>query len=386
MSERALVASRAGTVRPWLEPAVAALGHEVVGTLVVDAPEHGEYHLPPGLVERLADRIEATDSGYLAIDGHVHPGQAADLLAALPPVVLRDRRGVAYERLAAGGNGAAATLLERQERRTERRQAANQSREAATEGPTGTAGRVEELERRCQRLDERLAERQAAAREAVETGYAVVDARVVLLGPPTAPTTPLWAELTGAEPRDGGPLAPAEPVTATARIGPHEVAVTDTPGAVEELPEWFAGSVPGTVAALERADVVVLVGSAGDAPALAALDEAVAGRSDAARLPALPAGSAPENGWSLEPVDAGEPEAVRSRLAGLLETATLAVRLPYDDEAHALVSWLHDRTAVESVAYGDDIALTVTAPAGAAAELRRRVEAVGGEVATPADG
>jgi 50S ribosomal subunit-associated GTPase HflX len=266
MSERALVASRAGTVRPWLEPAVAALGHEVVGTLVVDAPEHGEYHLPPGLVERLADRIEATDSGYLAIDGHVHPGQAADLLAALPPVVLRDRRGVAYERLAAGGNGAAATLLERQERRTERRQAANQSREAATEGPTGTAGRVEELERRCQRLDERLAERQAAAREAVETGYAVVDARVVLLGPPTAPTTPLWAELTGAEPRDGGPLAPAEPVTATARIGPHEVAVTDTPGAVEELPEWFAGSVPGTVAALERADVVVLVGSAGTRP------------------------------------------------------------------------------------------------------------------------
>jgi hypothetical protein len=38
------------------------------------------------------------------------------------------------------------------------------------------------------------------------------------------------------------------------------------------------------------------------------------------------------------------------------------------------------------VAYGDDIALTVTAPAGAAAELRRRVEAVGGEVAMPADG
>lgn len=385
MGERALVASRSGAVSPWLEPVVGALGYEVDGTLVVDAPEHGEYHLPPGLVERLADRIGATDSGYLAVDGDLHPGQFADLLAALPPVTLRDRRGVAYERLGAGGNEAAATLLELQERRTERRQAVNESREAATEGPTGTAGRVEELERRCQRLRERLEERQAAAREAVGTGYAGVDARVVLLGPPTAPTTPLWTGLTGAEPGEAGPLAPAEPVTATTRIGPHEVAVTDTPGAVGGLPEWFVGSVPGTTAALERADAVVLVGGPDDAAALAALDGAVAERSDAARLPAAPAGAVPRE-RSLAPVDPGEPEAVRSRLAGLLETATLAVRLPYDDEAHALVSWLHDRTAVESVAYGDAIVLSVTAPASATAEIRRRVEAVGGELREPPDG
>ena len=70
--------------------------------------------------------------------------------------------------------------------------------------------------------------------------------------------------------------------------------------------------------------------------------------------------------------------AARGALGEVFETAAYAVRLPYDDDAHALVSELHDRATVRDIGYGERVTATVTLPADRVAELERRVAGVGG--------
>lgn len=76
----------------------------------------------------------------------------------------------------------------------------------------------------------------------------------------------------------------------------------------------------------------------------------------------------------------GGAAALRQRVTGLLPTTRFAVRLPYSDDAHALVSWHHGHTHVENVDYGDSITATVVAFAETTATVRRRVDAISGTV------
>ncbi len=361
MDDPALIVSQSGRPTRGLPPLVAARGHEPVSTSESDRPENGRYYLSPATIERIEQR--AADPGRgpltLVVDGTPHPGQIADLRARLRSVTVVDKRRVLWERLA-GANPVAATRVELRAARIARRQAANSQREASTRGPSGTSGRLAHSEERIQDLRDTLDERRETARRRVRTSHAAADARVVLLGRVDAPTTALWTALTG-EAATSGAGRPARVVTATTAVGPHTVAVTDAPGVPgnDGLPGWLTEAVPGLPAALNGAACVLVLEEGDDS-----LREAVAERFDA----------------PCRSLDAPDPATARGVLDGLLETATCVVKLPYGDDAHALVAELHDRATVHAIEYDDAIHVRVEVARTASDELRRRVSAAGGEV------
>ncbi len=367
----ALVTARSGSVPTWFEATVEALGYDLVATLSVDEPEHGRYNLSPGLVDRLTDRIRETGAVFLGIDERLHPGQVVDLETALPPVATRDRRGVVWRRL----GGVAADCLSLRDCRIERRRAARAERDSAGQSPAGGGGRVAHLDRREQELRRSLDRRRQEARERVGAAYDGVDARVALVGPPTAPTTALWAALTGETGDGNGPFRPAGPTTAVTTAGPHEIALTDTPGLVEGLPDWYTGAVPATLAAVEHARAVLVVGSSGT---VGPLCRAVDDRFEADTIPAVPP-AGPATVAGRETVDVTDTAAVRGRLAAVLPSSRVELSLPYGDDTQALVSWLHDQTTVQDSSYDQRVTLTVALSTDRVADLERRVAAVDGE-------
>jgi 50S ribosomal subunit-associated GTPase HflX len=373
MTDTAFLASRTGPVTGWFEATVAALGYEPTPALTADGPEHGRYNLPPGLVDRIAGRLRETDAAVLGVDELLHPGQRVDLAAALPPVTVRDRRGVVWCRLAAA-NPVAEQSLALRDARVERRRVAGAERDSNRQSPGGSGDRVGELDRRCQQLRADLETLRTEARERVTDAHGGVDARVVLVGPPTAPSTALWTALTGDD-ATGGPFGPARPTTAVTAVGPHEVALTDTPGLVAGLPDWYTGAVPGTLAVLDDASAAVVVGERRDP--LERCCRAVEDRVDGPLVLVLPGADGPVAG--RDPVDGAT---VRSRLAAVLPSSRLALSLPYGDETHALVSRLHDRATVHTVTYDETVLLDIEVPAGRVDRLRRRVAELGGESET----
>lgn len=361
MAPKALVASREGAVAAGFEAVVSALGYEVTDVLTTDQAENNQYHLPPGLVERLRDRIAETEAEYIALDGIAHAGQMVDLGTALQAVTIRDRRGVTWERLAEGENPAAAARLALRERRIERRRAQRDQRAESTTGPSGTSGVVSELDQACERHAEMLNEQQAAQRRRATESYEGVDAHVTVVGPVSAPTTECWEAITG-QVGETGPLRPATPTTALAEIGPHTVAVTDTPGLVAGENDWFADAVPGTVAAIERANVLLVVGGSAE------FDGVVVQCSELEEA----SGSEPDrlDDWR---------EQVIAEIQAQLPTARLAVALPYTDEGHALVSTLHEEATVESVRYDEEIRLMIEIPESTIKRFGRQIERADGE-------
>ncbi|MXR51150.1 hypothetical protein GRX03_05955 [Halovenus sp. WSH3] len=360
MAERALLATREGSLTPGFERIVSA-SSEVVESLVRDRPADNRYHLPPGLVESLSERIEQDDITRVAVDGIAHEGQMVDLTSALPDVTVRDRRGVVWERLSEGGNPVAAARLTLRDNRIDRRRARRRRRDQQTTAPAGEDGAVAEAERACDRAAERLTQRQETQRRQISESYTGVDAYVTVLSS-VPESADCWAGLTG-EAESTGPLRPATPTTATTTVGPHELAVTDTPGLFAGGPEWLRTATPGTMAAVERADVVLTVGDVGGLP----------GQSDfdGTRL------RVPSRGFD------DPPEELRARLRSVLPTSELAVRLPYTDDGQAVLSWLYDRTSVRELEYGEDIYVRVECPETATESVERRVQQVGGSSVRP---
>lgn len=359
-----VLATRHGSVCPAVEAIVATRDASVVDVLAVDADEDNQYHLPPELVDQLADCVDRTGAERVVVDGLVHSGQMYDLSHALPAVELLDRRDLYYERLAEGGNPAAETARELRLRRLERRTAKRRQRDSLTDGPTGESGTVAELDRDCDRLAASLESVQQRQRRQVETSYEDVDAHTVVVGPVDTATTAVWTALTGTQ-AESAVLRPATPRTAVADIGPHEVAVTDTPGVVAGQPEWFTAAVPGTMAVVERADILVVVKSDNHRPSLAIDDTAFGGTML----------------WTQPPAD-GERASWRSQfreeLAQTLPTVRLTLTLPYG--AESVLSRLYDETTVESVAYGEEIEADVAVPAGRSDRIEQAVEQAGGTV------
>jgi len=365
-------------VAGWVSEAVEALGYEIVETVTTESPEHGRYHLPPGVVDELDSTLGGDDRALVAIDESVHPGQLVDIAATLGAADVRDRRGIVFERLAAGGNDVAETRLELYNRRLERRRAEQAQRQSVTRDPTGTSGRVEDLDRRCQQLRATLETQRRAARRRTEAMSGNADAQVVVVGSPTVGAQRLWSALTGGDERNPGPFEPARPASARRSLGVHWLTMTVTPGLVPGDPEWYQRVVPGTFAALRGADIVVVVGRSPDR--LDALCETVRSRSETTVLPARPSQDNTETGPTERPISPATPQAIESRLRGELATVCVEVTLPYGDEAQALVSQLYDRRTVSSVAYGEEIALAVEIPEDARRTLRRQVSEVGGSL------
>jgi 50S ribosomal subunit-associated GTPase HflX len=361
MSQPALIVSQSGQVTRGLQALVAAEGHDPISTLVSDRPEDGGYYLSPATVERVEQRVADADRDTLTlvVDGTPHPGQVADLQAQLQSVIVMDKRRALWERLTRG-NPVATTRVELRVARIERRLAADSQRDASTRGPSGTSGHLARSNERIRNLRDTLDRRREAARRRVRTSHTAADARVVLLGRVGAPTTTLRTSLAG-ETTTSEPGRPARVVTATTSSGPHTVAVTDAPGVPgsDGLPEWLMGVVPGLSAALDEAACVLGVNEHHSA-----LLRAVAGQFDV----------------TCRSLDEPDAATARKVFTDVLESETYAVRLPYSDDAHALVSELHDRATVHATEYDDAIFVRVEVARTAIDELRRRVSAAGGEL------
>ncbi len=360
MSQPALIASQSGGVTPGLPALVTAGGGDSVATVVTERAEDGQYYLSPGTLEEVEQCASALDDDplTLVVDGTPHPGQLVDLQARLGSLTVVDRRRAVWEHLA-DTNPVAEVRVALRQARLDRRRVANAQRDASTEDPSGTSGALDESETRLQRLRDALEREQESARRRVRTSYTDVDARVVLVGRVGAPTTALWATLTD-QAATPAPGEPTRPRTATTNIGPHTLAVTDTPGVpgTDGLPDWLTAVVPGLVTALAQARCALVVGG----------QHATLGQAVARRF-----------GITCRSLDEATPAAAQTVVADCLGTVTYAVRLPYTDDAHALVSALHDEAAVSAVEYEDAIYLRLEASQAADSELRRRISAAGGD-------
>jgi 50S ribosomal subunit-associated GTPase HflX len=360
MSEPALIVSQSGRVTRGLRALVASQGYDPVSTLVNDRSEDGRYYLSVATVERIERRwTEDRSSPTVVVDGTPHPGQVVDLRTRLPSVTVVDGRRILWDRLAEA-NPVAATRVELRRARIARREAADAQRRASTRSPSGTSGQLADSDRRIRRLRDTLDGRREAARERVRTGHTTADAGVVLLGRIGAPTSALWTALTGKE-APSGAGRPARVATATTAVGPHVVAVTDTPGVPGRngLPGWLTGVVPGLSAALNEATCVLGVGGSHDA-----LCRAVAERFDV----------------TCRSLDGADATAARRMLGSVLESEVYAVRLPYGGDTQALVSRLHDRATVHAIEYDDAVYVRIEVARNATEDLRHRVSAAGGEL------
>lgn len=356
MSESVLIVSQSGDVTPGLSTLLSAHVDGSVETTVTDRSEDGQYYLSPATVDRLESRFTGDEKTVLVVDGDVHPGQALDLRERLP-VTVRDRRSALWEQLGET-NPVAATRFDLRQCRIDRLAAARADRNAAAGGPSDSSGRETDLERRRDSLRDQLDERRQTASERVTEGYEEVDSRVVLVGRPGVATAALWATLTGDDPDPVGHRA--QPTTATATFGPHTVAVTETPGVPGDgLPSWVEAVLPGLVAAVEQATLVIGVG-----PGVESLIESIKGRVDA----------------TCRQLDEPAPDAVRQAVAETLGTVAYRLQLPYDDATHALVADLHDNARVHDVAYRDEVVVQVEVSASRADAIARRVAELGGEV------
>lgn len=370
MTARALLASRAGPVTSEFAEIVSQLGYTAEDSLVTDSPEDNQYHLPPGLVETLRECSSEKGVEFLAIDGIAHAGQMVDLNTALPSMTIRDRRGVILERLAGGGNAAAAARLALRDRRVARRRARRDQRSGSAAGPSGTSGAVSELERACEQQIETLQSEQDTLRQRVSNSYDGIGTHVTIVGTMSAPTTEYWEALTG-EQGGGGPLRPASPTTAVTEIGPHTVAVTDIPGLTAGENEWFVDAVPGTVAAIDRSDILLVVESTDDIDRLLPTDgfDGAITRWSGPKEPAKEIGLDRPGNWS---------EQLVAEIQPLLPTTRLAVTLPSTDAGHGMVSTLHEETTVETIEYGDEIRLKIEMPDAAVEQLSQQIKQVGG--------
>ncbi len=279
----------------------------------------------------------------MLVDNRLHEGQLADLAAALS-VPVRDRRSVVWGWLAEGGNRVAENRHRALELRVQRRRLLADD-ESADRG-------VADLEDRLDRLDAEIDQLCARARDRILDRRSTGEYRVVIAD--TTGEGQAWSELTGADADRGEStiLRPARPRTETTTIEGYGIAATDTPGTLGGLPEYYERVVPGTVAAVEAADVVVT-----DDPAL-------------------------ETGAAARVTLGSDSETVRSQVAAAIEALSVDVdvELPYTDDGRATSSWLHDIGTVRERAYGETIELRVALSAAALEQLQMRLAGADGTV------
>lgn len=353
--EHVLLVSRSGAITTALST-IASERYDDVASVVTDRPEDGQYHISPGVVDRIDQRL--TDTSALIVDGVVHPGQLADLTERFPSVPVYDRRSIVWKHLS-DDNPVAATRLELQECRVDRRRVAAADRAGGPNTPSGTSGRWSALDRQVDALRERLHERQERARQRIAEQYTDVDGHVVLLGQVGANTSSLWSAVTG-EQAVSTAGRPAQPLTATATVGPQTVTVTDTPGVPgdEDIPEWFEAAVPGLIPALERADLIVGIGR----QSRRLIDDVASQTAAVCERFADPT-----------------PDELRSAVDDTFDRRSYRLRLPYSDETHALIANLHNEAVVHDVTYGDVVRVDVELAAAATDTVLRRVEELGGD-------
>lgn len=356
MTANAIIAGNRETTSPWIAETLSALGYEPAATAAADRPEDGQYYLAPGLVEQTEELLDRTEASMLVVDGQPHIGQLADLRERLSGVSIHDHRSLVWKRLATSNPVADARLTLR-DTRLERRLAERVQRQQDRQSPDGVDGQVAHLDEQCDAVRDRLSDQRRKARSHVTAAHTDADTYVVMARTVCA-DTPVGRQLLRETERSQASGPVCRPETSVASVGVHRVGATDIPAVPwpGHTPDWFEAVVPGAIAALERADIVC--------SGTADLAAAFADRFDATSVTAEQSTGA----------------ALRSALTTQLGTVDIDVSFPYADEAHAVVSQLHDRTEVRDIVYGERIELSVTASESAVDTIERQTRDAGGRI------
>jgi GTP-binding protein HflX len=426
-SQDAVIAKRTADDRPETEEIrqlAEAAGHEVVAELTQSRPPDSSLQFGRGKAEELAETVEATGAGVVVFDNDLTPTQTVELAERCPDgteIVDRHRLVLDIFEEQAGSKRAKlqverATLawnLPRIKERTEE-QAMNKFTESGTRY-YDVLDRIDELDRQLASLgDEAVARRERRREEGFEfvalAGYTNAGKSTLL----HRLADDLDFETSGADHSDLDATAEIEDrlfktldtTTRRATIDGRRTLVTDTVGFVADLPHDLVASFHGTLSETETADCVILVADASDSPTALRekletsselLEEAdgevvvvlnkadLLSESDLAEREAVVADVADESAMDVSadavPVSATEGrnlDALRERIAGTLaEREEAELRLPNDDEAMSLVSWLYDRASVADVTYrGDEVSVEFSAKQSVVERAKSKAEAL----------
>ena len=411
---RALVAARDAEAEPdtaEIRELAAAAGYVVVGAVTQRRREDPTYGLGRGRAEDLMRLAAETDAEAVIYDGSLSPGQTFSLGELLPAgVAVIDRPRLVLDRLATAADSRSADVqfeLARLRYELPRlREVAARDRETVRLRPEGR-GRVRDLERRIDALEERLetvtADRSQRRAERRAAGFDLV----VAAGYTNAGTSRLCRRLAGSGDsggvdNDGGdtldpdaadsiadrPFGTVATSTTEATLGGRRALITDTVGFVGGVAHEAMASFRATLEAIRDADCVLLVIDASDdldtlreklrvvlgavgstaGPVVPALNKA--DRVDASHLDAcadaVRATAAALRDEGVAVADALEspiPTSARdgagcddlaAAVAESLPTATTTLTVPYGDGVEAALSWAYDREVVADVAYRPD--------------------------------
>ena len=432
---RALVAARDAETEPdtaEIRELAAAAGYVVVGAVTQRRREDPTYGLGRGRAEDLMRLAAETDAEAVIYDGSLSPGQTFSLGELLPAgVAVIDRPRLVLDRLATAADSRSADVqfeLARLRYELPRlREVAARDRETVRLRPEGR-GRVRDLERRIDALEERLetvtADRSQRRAERRAAGFDLV----VAAGYTNAGTSRLCRRLAGSGDsggvdNDGGdtldpdaadsiadrPFGTVATSTTEATLGGRRALITDTVGFVGGVAHEAMASFRATLEAIRDADCVLLVIDASDdldtlreklrvvlgavgstaGPVVPALNKA--DRVDASHLDAcadaVRATAAALRDEGVAVADALEspiPTSARdgagcddlaAAVAESLPTATTTLTVPYGDGVEAALSWAYDHEVVVDVAYRpDDVRVELAGRPSAVEAAARRFD------------
>lgn len=415
---RALVAARDAGAEPdttEIRELAAAAGYVVVGAVTQRRQEDPTYGLGRGRAEDLMRLAAETDAEAVIYDGSLSPGQTFSLGELLPAgVAVVDRPRLVLDRLATAADSRSADVqfeLARLRYELPRlREVAARDRETVRLRPEGR-GRVRDLERRIDALEERLetvtADRSQRRAERRAAGFDLV----VAAGYTNAGKSRLCRRLaasgdSGGADNDGGgasgdtldpdasdpiadrPFGTVATSTTEATLGGRRALITDTVGFVDGVAHGTMASFRATLEAIRDADCVLLVIDASDdrdtlreklrvvlgavgstaGPVVPALNKA--DRVDASHLDACAdavratAAALRDEGVAVAdslgspiPTSARDGTGCNDLVAAVTEslpTATTTLTVPYGDGVEAALSWAYDREVVVDVAYRTD--------------------------------
>ena len=439
---RALVAARDAEAEPdtaEIRELAAAAGYVVVGAVTQRRREDPTYGLGRGRAEDLMRLAAETDAEAVIYDGSLSPGQTFSLGELLPAgVAVIDRPRLVLDRLATAADSRSADVqfeLARLRYELPRlREVSARDRETVRLRPEGR-GRVRDLERRIDALEERLetvtADRSQRRAERRAGGFDLV----VAAGYTNAGTSRLCRRLAGSgdsggADNDGGgadndgddtldpdaadsiadrPFETVATSTTEATLGGRRALITDTVGFVGGVAHEAMASFRATLEAIRDADCVLLVIDASDdldtlreklrvvlgavgstaGPVVPALNKA--DRVDASHLDAcadaVAATAAALRDEGVAVADAlGSPIPTSARdgagcddlaaaVAESLPTATTTLTVPYGDGVEAALSWAYDHEVVTDVAYRpDDVRVELAGRPSAVEAAARRFD------------
>lgn len=283
----AIVASRAADEQPdptEIERLATAAGYEVVATFTQRRREDAGTWLGRGKAEDVADHAVTTDADAVVIDGGLSPGQYATLVDLLPPgVELLDRYRLVLDIFAEGaGDRRAALQVEAATLGYELPRLRQVTEESLLNRATEKGSPVLDAERRIDRIEAKLDDLSADARERRERRRAAGFGLVAIAGYTNAGKTtllhrlatdlsvddqePAHHDLSTTAPVEDRLFVTLETITRRGAVEDVDVLYTDTVGLIDGLPHDLVESFSATLDEVAAADVVLLVVDATDAP------------------------------------------------------------------------------------------------------------------------